>query len=226
MNVNIVKGPGAAAAKISLSPGETFTAEAGAMIAMSNNLSIQTTTHKKDQRGIIKAIKRMVSGESFFLNHFTAGSAGGEVYLGTPLPGDMLTYELNGDKLIVQAGSYVASEQDVNIDFNWQGFKSLFSGESAFWLSASGRGKVVLNSFGAIYPIEVDGEYVVDTGHIVAFQETLNFSIGVAGSSWINSFFGGEGLICRFKGKGTVWCQSHNENSFGTSLTPSLRPRE
>ncbi len=225
MNVKIDKGPGAAAAKITLQAGESFTAEAGAMIAMSNNLSVQTTTHKKDQRGIVKALKRMVSGESFFLNHFTAGSQGGEVYLGTTLPGDMFTYELNGDKIIVQAGSYVASDHDVNIDFNWQGFKSLFSGESAFWLSASGRGTVVLNSFGAIYPIEVDGEYVVDTGHIVAFQETLNFSIGVAGSSWINSFFGGEGLVCKFKGKGTVWCQSHNEKSFGSSLTPSLKPR-
>ncbi len=225
MNVKIDKGPGAAAAKITLEAGESFTAEAGAMIAVSNNLTVQTTTHKKDQRGIIKAIKRMVSGESFFLNHFTAGSQGGEVFLGTTLPGDMFTYELSGDKLIVQAGSYVASDHDVNIDFNWQGFKSLFSGESAFWLSASGRGTVVLNSFGAIYPIEVDGEYVVDTGHIVAFQETLNFSIGKAGSSWINSFFGGEGLVCRFKGKGTVWCQSHNEKSFGSSLTPSLKPR-
>jgi uncharacterized protein (TIGR00266 family) len=225
MNVKIEKGPGAASAKVTLLPGESFTAEAGAMIAMSDNLQIETTTHKKNSRGIMKAIKRMVSGESFFLNHFTAGSQGGEVYLGTSLPGDMFTYELNGDKLIVQAGSYVASDHDVNVEFNWQGFKSLFSGESAFWLSATGKGTVILNSFGAIYPIEVDGEYIVDTGHIVAFQESLNFSISKAGTSWINSYFGGEGLVCRFKGKGTVWCQSHNDNSFGFTLTPGLTPR-
>ena len=101
----------------------------------------------------------------------------------------------------------------------------MFSGESAFWLSATGKGTVILNSFGAIYPIEVDGEYIVDTGHIVAFQESLNFSISKAGTSWINSYFGGEGLVCRFKGKGTVWCQSHNDNSFGFTLTPGLTPR-
>ena len=81
------------------------------------------------------------------------------------------------------------------------------------------------SEFGAIYPIEVDGEYIVDTGHIVAFQESLNFSISKAGTSWINSYFGGEGLVCRFKGKGTVWCQSHNDNSFGFTLTPGLTPR-
>lgn len=225
MEVKIEKGPGAAAAKVTLQPNEVLSAESGAMIAMSDNLSVETTTHKKNSRGIMKAIKRAISGESFFVNHFTAGSQGGTVWLGSTLPGDMFTYELNGDKLIVQAGSYVASAHDVNVEFNWQGFKSLFSGESAFWLGVSGKGTVILNSFGAIYPIQVDGEYIVDTGHIVAFQETLNFSIGTAGSSWINSYFGGEGLICRFKGKGTVWCQSHNDNSFGSALSPSLKPR-
>ena len=225
MNVKIEKGPGAAAALVTLLPGEVLTAESGAMIAMTDNLGIQTTTHKKNSGGILTAIKRTLSGESFFMNHFTAGPQGGTVWLGSTLPGDMITYQLNGDKLIVQAGSYVGSDDDVNVEFNWQGFKSLFSGESAFWLSVSGKGTVILNSFGAIYPIEVDGEYVVDTGHIVAFQETLNFSIGTASSSWLNSYFGGEGLVCRFKGKGTVWCQSHNGNAFGSALTPSLRPR-
>jgi len=108
----------------------------------------------------------------------------------------------------------------------WQGFKSLLSGESMLWLNLKGRGKIVLSSFGAIYPIEVDGEYIVDSGHIVAFNETLNFSITKAGSSWLQSFLGGEGLVCKFKGKGTVWCQSHNPKSFGLSLSPSLRPRK
>ncbi|MCI5144481.1 MAG: AIM24 family protein, partial [Candidatus Electrothrix sp. AR3] len=88
-----------------------------------------------------------------------------------------------------------------------------------------GSGKVVINSFGEIYPIEVDGEYIVDTGHIVAFNETLNFDITKAGKSWISSFLGGEGLVCKFKGKGTVWCQSHNATGFGQTLGPMLRSR-
>ena len=60
---------------------------------------------------------------------------------------------------------------------------------------------------------------------IVLVSINLNFSISKAGTSWINSYFGGEGLVCRFKGKGTVWCQSHNDNSFGFTLTPGLTPR-
>ena len=74
-----------------------------------------------------------------------------------------------------------------------------------------------------IYPVEVDGEYTVDTGHIVAFDETLKFSISKAGSSWLHSFMGGEGLVCRFKGKGRIWCQSHDAKGFGKKLRPYLK---
>ena len=84
---------------------------------------------------------------------------------------------------------------------------------------------MILNSFGAVYPIQVNGEYIVDTGHIVAFEESLTYEVSKAGKSWISSFLGGEGLVCKFRGQGTVWCQSHNAGSFGTALGPSLKPR-
>lgn len=225
MEIDIQLRPGSSAAKVSLVAGETLTAEAGSMIAMSGDMRLSTTTHKKQSGGVWKAIKRMVSGESFFMNHYEPGQNGGEVFLSTTLPGDMFVHELKGEGIIVQGGSYVASSHDVDVDFNWQGFKSMFSGEGLFWLNLNGRGKVICNAFGEIYPIEVDGEYIVDTGHIVAFQETLNFKISKAGGSWITSFVGGEGFVCKFEGKGTVWCQSHNPSSFGHAIGPKLRPR-
>lgn len=226
MNIDFMHQPGNTAARIFLSPGETCTVEGGAMIAMSGHLDVQTTTHKKGAGGFFKAAKRLFAGESLFLNHFTATREAGEVWLGSSLAGDMMRYDLDNETLIVQAGSFVACEHDVNMDMGWQGFKNLVSGESMFWLKLSGKGQVVLNSFGAIYPVEVDGEYIVDTGHIVAFNETLDFSLTKAGKSWLSSILGGEGLVCKFKGKGTVWCQSHNPASFGLSLSPALRPRK
>lgn len=226
MKVELVNQPGNTAAKITLNAGETCTAEAGAMIAMSGHMKITTTTHKKNSGGILKAAKRLLSGESFFLNHFEPQGKAGEIWLGTDLAGDMLCVELDNENLIVQSGSFLACEDSIDMDMGWQGFKSLFSVESIFWLNLKGRGKVVLSSFGAIYPIEVDGEYIVDSGHIVAFNETLDFSITKAGKSWLQSILGGEGLVCKFKGKGTVWCQSHNAKSFGGSLTPDLRARK
>lgn len=226
MHVELRYRPGNTAACIRLQQGESVTTESGAMIAMSGNMQISTTTHKRGQGGVIKAIKRMFAGESFFLNHFEPQGGAGEVWLGTTLAGDMFTQELNGNTLIVQAGSFLAASEGINIDVGWQGFKNLFSSEGLFWLNLSGKGTVVLSSFGAIYPIEVDGDYIVDTGHIVAFDETLDFSLTKAGSSWLHSFLGGEGLVCRFRGRGTVWCQSHHPVSFGKTLTPTLKPRQ
>lgn len=225
MQIDFIHQPGNTAARIVLERGETMTAEGGAMIAMSGHLNVETTTHKKGQGGFIKAVKRMFAGESLFLNHFTAGNEAGEVWLGSALAGDMMRYQLDQENLIVQAGSFVACEHSVNMDMGWQGFKNLISGESMFWLRMSGQGQLVLNSFGAIYPVEVDGEYIVDTGHIVAFNETLDFTLTKAGKSWLSSILGGEGLVCKFKGRGTVWCQSHNPKSFGGSLTSGLKPR-
>lgn len=227
MDIDIQYGPGNSAACITLAGDESVTAEAGAMISMSGDTTIETTTHKKEGGGggLLKAAKRMLAGESFFINHFTAGPAGGHVWLATTLPGDMMQYELEGENLIVQSGSYVACEPAVDIDMGWQGFKSFFSGESVFWLNLSGHGKVVLSSYGAIYPIEVNGEYVVDTGHIVAFNEGLEFKVTKAGGNWASAIFGGEGLVCKFSGTGTVWCQSHNPSSFGSTLGPMLKRR-
>ena len=141
------------------------------------------------------------------------------------LAGDMLVHTLDNDTLIVQGGSFVACETGVEVDMGFEGFKNLFSGEGLFWLHLKGRGKVIVNSFGAIYPQEVDGEFIVDTGHIVAFTVTLNFSLSKAGGSWLHSILGGEGLVCHFEGQGKLYCQSHNPPSFGTLLGPKLKPR-
>lgn len=224
MNIDIQMRPGSSVAKVTMAPGEHLTAEGGAMIAMSNDMEMETTTYKKNSGGIMKGLKRMISGESFFMNHFTAGNNGGEIFLAPTLHGDMIVRELNAEKLIVQGGSYLASEPGIEVDFSWQGMKSLFSGEGMFWLNLNGTGKVIINAYGMIYPVEVDGEYIVDTGHIVAFEPTLTFNISKAGASWMSSILGGEGFVCKFKGKGILWCQSHNPNSFGASVGPNLKP--
>jgi uncharacterized protein (TIGR00266 family) len=226
MDIELMFRPGYSAARLMLAGDEAITAEAGAMIAMSGAVGIETTTHQRSGGGgVLKAMKRLLAGESFFLNHFKAPASGGEVWVATTLPGDMETFDLDHRKLIVQAGSFVACEQTVQMDMGWQGMKSMFSGEGLFWLHMTGHGKMVLSSFGAIYPMAVDGEFIVDTGHIVAFEDTLTFNITKAGGSWMTAILGGEGLVCRFSGKGTVWCQSHNPSAFGQALGPKLRAR-
>lgn len=224
MKFDILLSPGSAIAKVTFQNGEKLTTEAGAMVAMTPSLQIETSVRKKEQGGFMTAVKRMIAGESFFMNHYTASKDNDELFLSSTLQGDMKVFDLSGVGMIVQGGSYVASTNNVKVDMSFQGLKSLFSGEGLFWLKLSGEGKAVVNSFGTIYPIQIDGEYIVDTGHIVAFDETLNFTISKAGKSIISSFLGGEGLVCKFKGKGVVWCQSHNPSSFGQSIGRKLKP--
>lgn len=225
MNVEIKYRHSNTAAKIHLNSGEEITAEAGSMIAMSPSIQVETTTHKKGSGNFLKSMKRLLIGESFFLNHYTANQPG-EVWLSSTLPGDMICHELKGENLAVQASSFVACEKTVDMDIGWQGFKNLFSGESLFWIKLSGTGKVILNSFGSIYEEQIVGDYTVDTGHIVAFEDTLGFKLSKAGSSWFKSFLSGEGITCNFSGAGKIYCQSHNPQNFGTALSPYLKVKK
>ncbi len=141
------------------------------------------------------------------------------------LPGDMEVVEMtNGSELVVAGGSFVASSDKVDMDMSWQGMKSMFSGENLFWLKVKGTGPLVLSTYGSMYKVNVSGSYIVDTGHVVAFDDTLDFSISKAGHSWLHSFLGGEGLVMEFKGHGSIWCQSHSAHDFGKLLGPKLRP--
>lgn len=227
MKYKVLCRPAASVVKLLLDEGETITCEIGAMIAMTEGIGVETTTGMKGGGGgFLKGMKRMLAGENFFLNHFTAHEPEQVIILGPTMMGDVILHRLRGGSLVIQGSSWLASDAGITIDASWQGFgKALFSGESMFWIKATGDGSMFLSSFGAIYEVEVDGEYVVDTGHIVAFEDTLEFRITKAGKSLIGSLLGGEGFVCRFSGQGKLYCQSHNPPSFGKALGPKLKPR-
>ncbi len=197
------------------------------MIAMSEGLVVETSAHPRGAKGgFISGVKRMFAGENFFLNHFTARAPDQTLLIGPGLLGDIVHHRLTEGTLIVQGASWLASTDGVNVDASFQGVgRALLSGEGAFWVKCSGEGEILLSSFGAIYEIDVRDGYVVDTGHIVAFEDTLQFDMGKAGKSWIGSFLGGEGLVCKFRGHGRLYCQSHNPPGFGKLIGPKLRPR-
>jgi uncharacterized protein (TIGR00266 family) len=224
MKIQILQQPDNAIAHIKLAAREELIAEAGAMIAMSEFINTSTTLRQGKGGGLFGGLKRMVAGESLFLSVFRSPTANGEVFLAPQLMGDILHYPLIKDGLVVQATSYLASSENIEIDLGFQGFKSFFSGESIFWLELSGYGDILLNAFGGIYEIDVHGEYIVDTGHIVAFEKSLEFEITKPGSSWLGAFFGKEGLVCRFHGRGKLYCQTHNPTNFGRLIGPQLPP--
>lgn len=225
MKLDILHQPDSAIAKIDMAPMEELIAQAGAMVAMSSHMEVNTTLRKGKGGGVFGGLKRMLAGESLFLSVFRSGSTPAEIYLAPKLMGDILPYQVSGTELVIQATGYLACTPGVDIDLGFQGIKSIFSGESIFWLTASGSGLVLLSSFGSIYEVQVDGEYIVDTGHIVAFEKNLSFTITKPGTSWLGAFLGGEGLVCKFQGKGRLFCQTHNPGAFGRLVGSKLPPR-
>lgn len=225
MQIDIVARPAASAARLTLDAGERVICEVGTMIAMSTDLRVQTLA-AHHTGGILQGVRRMLAGESFLLNEFTAERDGSELLVGPGLPGDITHHAMRAGALFVQATSWLAAGPGIDIDAGVPSVgKALFSRESLFWVKCSGHGDVLLSSFGAIYAVDIDGSYVVDTGHVVAYEDTLAFSLAKANPTWLGSFLGGEGLVCRFEGQGRLYCQSHNPPNFGRLVGPMLRPK-
>jgi uncharacterized protein (TIGR00266 family) len=181
--------------------GETIKVEASAMATMD--------THMKMKTKLSGGLGRLLTSESIFINEFTAENAPGEIGIAPAAPGDLAHVYLNeGDVLFLQNGAFVACAPDVKLESKWQGLvKGFFSGESFFLIRASGHGDLWFNTYGGMIRKDVDGEYVVDTGNVVAFSEGLDYKVEKFGG-YKSLFFSGEGLICRFRGKGRVWIQT------------------
>ena len=212
---------------VQLHPGEQFVSEAGALFRASDNIDIDVTTRQKGSGGLFGGIKRLVAGESFFFSTYTAENhRPGEVGLAPTLQGEVAVIESDGaGQWLCAGGSYLGSSADLSLDTQFQGFRGMLSGESLSFLAVSGRGPLLVTSFGRINKIELDGNLTVDTGHVVAFQDSLSYGISKAGSSWIQSWLAGEGLVLNFSGRGTIYVQSHNPDEFGKTLGPMLPER-
>ena len=221
LNVDIRFSPSFAMANVMLNQGEGLQAEAGAMTGMSGGVEIET----KAQGGLLGGLKRSVlGGESFFINTFTASAGPGEVIVAPALPGDIIHLPVDGSKAImVQSGSWLASESNVAVDTKWGGSKTFFSGEGLFLLRCSGAGDMLVASYGAIFERELAaGEaYKVDTGHIVAFEEGVGYEVNKVGS-WKSTILSGEGLVATFTGPGKLWQQSRSPADLIGWLTAKL----
>lgn len=227
MDVQVMDKGAFSWALVQLHPGEQFVSEAGALFRASDNIDIDVTTRQKGTGGLFGGIKRLVAGESFFFSTYTAEDhRPGEVGLAPTLQGEVAVIESDGaEQWLCAGGSYLGSSADLSLDTQFQGFRGMLSGESLSFLAVSGRGPLLVTSFGRINKIELDGNLTVDTGHVVAFQDSLDYSISKAGSSWIQSWLAGEGLVLNFSGRGTIYVQSHNPDEFGKTLGPMLPER-
>ena len=109
----------------------------------------------------------------------------------------------------------------MDLKLKFGGLKTLLGGEGLFLLRASGTGNLFINAYGGIRELDLAGPFIVDTGHIVAFEESLSFNVKKVGG-WKSTLLSGEGLVCEFNGKGKLWIQTRNVGAMVSWLRPML----
>ncbi|MGK8512783.1 TIGR00266 family protein [Nocardia asiatica] len=215
MKVQLRHNPASTIARCFLAGGEPMRVESGAMVAHSAGVTLQA----KAEGGILAGLKRSVlAGESFFVSTFTAPPQGGWVDVAPALPGNMLNLQITPDRpFFISRGGWIANSHGVQVESKWGGFANLFGGEGGFGLRAHGEGEIVVGVFGAINVIDLqpDEPITINTGHVVAYDLAMNFTIrrAVSGRS-IQSLKSGEGFVFDFTGPGRVLLQTRNPGAF------------
>lgn len=196
--------------EIGLDPGESVIAEAGAMMYMEDGIKMQT-----ESGGLFKGFKRLLTGESFFITTFTNnGYTKSHVGFGAPYPGKIIPLEMDklGGNFVCQKDAFLCAAKgiEVNVEFTKKLGSGLFGGEGFILQRLTGDGMAFLHAGGTIIRKELEvGETLrIDTGCLVAFSPSVDYSIQFVGG-FKNALFGGEGLFfAQLTGPGLVYLQS------------------
>lgn len=215
LRYNIDGRPDFSLLTVEIPAGQSLKVEASAMASLDTNVRMQTKF-----RG---GLGRFLTGESLFMNEFTAQNSNGEIKIAPAASGDIEHVAMSNNTIYLQNNAFVACTTGVNIETKFQGLvKGFFSGEKFFLIKCSGTGDLWFNTYGALIELPVDGDYVVDTGHIVAFTEGLEYKVESVGG-YKSLFLSGEGLVCRFRGQGKVWVQTRKLQPFLNWVNPFRR---
>jgi len=214
----VLHQPSYALAVLHLGAEQSIQAEAGAMVSMSANIELQSQM----KGGLVGAFKRAVGGESAFVSTFTARGGAGEVTLAPGGPGDVAAIEMNNQTFFVQSSSYLAGDTSLVVNTKWGGAKSFFGGEGLFVLQVQGTGLLLVSSFGAIHrkTLQAGEHYVVDTGHLVAWEGQMQYQLRKAASGFFRTMVSGEGIVSEFMGPGEILIQTRNLAAFAGLMKP------
>jgi uncharacterized protein (TIGR00266 family) len=218
MDYQIQGNPDQADVTFSLASGESVLVESGAMSSMSAHLQVAP----KLIGGVLPAVARkFLGGESLFLSQYTAPQPG-SLTISPTYPGSIVARELNGGSMMLTAGSFLACTPQITLSTQFGGLKAFFSGEGAFVIECRGTGPLFFNAYGAVLERDVQGELTVDTGHVVAWEPTLEYEIrGMGGLK--QTLLSGEGLVMAFAGTGKIYLQTRHLGGLARWLTPFCR---
>lgn len=213
-----ILGASAQTVEIILDPGETVIAEAGAMNYMTEGIRFEARMGDGSSSGLLGKLwgagKRMLTGESLFMTHFTNEGQGKQrVGFAAPYPGTVVPVDLAqvGGQLICQKDAFLCAAHGtrIGIAFNKRLGAGFFGGEGFILQKLEGDGLAFVHAGGTVIRKELNNETLrLDTGCLVAFTQGIDYDIGLAGGLK-SMLFGGEGiLLATLRGTGTVWIQS------------------
>jgi uncharacterized protein (TIGR00266 family) len=199
------------AVEVILDPSEAVRAEIGAMLSMEDDIEMQTSA----EGGIFQGLKRIVSGENFFITSFlNNGTVRRTVTFAAPYPGKIIPLNLSelGGSFLCQRDGFLCAAQgiEINVEFTKRLGAGFFGGEGFILQRLSGDGKAFIHAGGTIIKKELkhNERLRVDTGCLVAFQPSVDYDIQFIGG-FKNVLFGGEGLFfAQLKGPGIVYLQT------------------
>ncbi len=219
MKTEIKGAPTFAYLEVELAPGERIIAESDAMSSMAADMEVTAKLNGGFFRGLLR---KLLGGETLFINQFKNESDGNrKLTLVQPWPGDMRHIRLEGNSFYLQPGAFLACSEGVTLGLKWAGLVSFIAREGLFKLVVKGTGDVWYGGYGAILEREIDGEYIVDTSHLIAYEPSIQLKLQLAGG-FFSSLFGGEGLVTRVVGKGKIMIQSRSIPGLTGWLNPKL----
>ena len=206
-----------------LDQGEKMVTEGGGMAFMSSQIKMETSTGG----GLLKGLGRALSGESLFLNYYTAEDSNQSIAFASSFPGSIIPIKLEGNNTIIaQKSAFLAAEEgvEINIHFRKSISTGLFGGEGFIMQKFSGEGMVFLEIDGNTleYNLEPGEKMIIDQGHLAAMDESVTFDLErVKGVK--NVLFGGEGLfLANVTGPGRVWLQTMPLSNFINLILPHV----
>jgi len=203
------------AVEITLTQGESMYTQSGGMTWQTEGIKMSTNA----RGGVMQSLGRMFTGESIFMSSFTAEKEGAKVAFATTVPGEIMPINVSQTQgLMLQKGAFLCAEQgvDLKIALTKRFSAGLFGGEGFILQRATGNGMLFLEIDGDPIIRELaEGEVLkVDTGNVVAFEESIKYEIETV-KGLGNIFLGGEGLfITKLVGPGKVVIQSQNFGDF------------
>ena len=204
---------------VELAPGETLITESDAMSSMDASLDLTARLNGGFVKGLLR---KYLGGESLFINHFTNNtSAPKRMTIVQGTPGEILHRKMASEVYYLQPGAFLACSTGVTIGLKFAGFVSWIAREGLFRLKISGSGDLFYGAYGALLEREIDGEYIVDSSHLVAYEPGIKLKLQLAGGIF-SSFFGGEGLVTRVQGKGKIIIQSRSITGLAGWLNPKF----